>query len=73
MGVGFEEEQGFVVVMLPSGERVVARRLADYSKGWRWCKHCMLAYNSPKCPIHNWPLRKASRRRGSERIEVDEG
>jgi len=36
---------------------------------------CILAYNSPKCPIHNWPLRKASRlwrRRNSERIEVGE-
>jgi hypothetical protein len=52
----------------------VARKLADYAKGWRWCGHCGLAYKSTRCPIHNWPLRKASRlwRRNSERIEVDE-
>ena len=74
LGVGFEEERGFVVVIFSDGRRVVARKLADYSKGWRWCTHCGLAYKSTRCPIHNWPLRKASRlwRRNSERIEVGE-
>jgi hypothetical protein len=75
LGVGFEEEQGFVVVIFSDGRRVVARRLADYSKGWRWCTHCGLAYKSTRCPIHNWPLRKAprlSRSRYSQRIEVGE-
>jgi hypothetical protein len=29
MGVGFEEEQGFVVVIFSDGRRVVARKLAE--------------------------------------------
>jgi hypothetical protein len=31
LGVGFEEERGFVVVIFSDGRRVVARRLADYA------------------------------------------
>jgi hypothetical protein len=71
-----EDDRGFVVVSLPSGERVVARKAANYAEGWRWCPQCMLAYDSLRCPIHGWPLRNASRmrrrRKAIRRIEVDE-
>ena len=77
MGVGFEEERGFVVVIFSDGRRVVARKLPDYAEGWRWCGHCGLAYKAMNCPVHKWPLRKAprlsrSRSRYSQRMEVGE-
>ncbi len=73
-----EELQGFVAVTLPSGEKIVARRIANYAGGWRWCSTCRLAFFSEgPCPICGRALRRGARirrrrSRSVQRIEVDE-